>query len=249
MTSIAHSISALSPEQIGTVQAGTVQIRTTQVRTYQAFGIALLIEVLVVAVMAMLLAHPPRIVPKYSKPVKLVIVNEPTPPKPVVEPKPMPPVPKPKPVVRHIVHPRPIVTPQPPKPDPIPPKVATPTAFTQPVPPPPAPPLPPQPAPSVDNTAAVKASYDDKIHAAVQAAVYYPRAAAAMNFSGRVRVEFHMLNSVTSDAKVLVSSNLGMIDRAALRAVKTAAYPAPPKELRDKDLTYQVWVEFALTPP
>ena len=249
MTSIAHSISALSPEQIGTVQAGTVQIRTTQVRTYQAFGIALLIEILVVAIMATLLAHPPQMMPKDSEPVKLVIVNEPTPPKPVAKPKPMPPVPKPKPVVRHVIHPRPVVTSQPPKPDPIPPKVATPTAFTQPVPPPPAPSLPPQPAPVVDNTAAVKASYDDKIHAAVQSAVYYPRAAAAMNFSGRVRVEFHLLNSVASDAKVLVSSNLGMIDRAALRAVKIAAYPAPPKELRDKDLTYQVWVEFALTPP
>ena len=208
---------------------------------------ALLLEVMLVLVMLALLAHSRHTPPKFSPPVKLTIVDEPAPPKPVAKPKPIPPVPKPKPVVHHIVRPHPVVTPQPPKPDPLPPSTTTPTAFTQPVPLPPSPPPPPQAAPSTDNTAAIKATYADKIHAAVQAAVYYPPAAAAMNFSGRVRVEFHLLNATPSDERVLVSSELGMIDRAALRAVKTAAYPAPPKELRDKDEIYQVWVELTLT--
>lgn len=207
---------------------------------------ALVLEVLLVLVMLALLEHSRHTPPKFSTPVKLTIVDEPAPPKPVVKPKPIPPVPKPKPVVQHIVRPQPVVTPQPPKPDPLPPKVVTPTAFTQPVPLPPAPPPPPEVAPTVDNTAAIKATYADKIHSAVQAAVYYPPAAAAMNYSGRVRVEFHLLNGAPSDEKVLISSNLGIIDRAALRAVKTAAYPAPPKELRDKDEIYQVWVELTL---
>ena len=213
-------------------------------KTAQAFGLALLTEALILAIVVVLLAHTKQPVPKISEPVKLTIVSTPTPPKPVEKPKPTPPVPKPKPVVRHIERPRPVVTPPPPKPQPVPtplPKSVAPTPFTTPTPPPPPP---PQAAPS--NTSAI-ADYRGEVHAAVQAAVYYPPAAVAMHFSGKVRVEFHLLDTTASQARVLTSSGLGLIDHAALMAVENAQYPTPPKALVGKDQIYQVWVELSLT--
>jgi protein TonB len=88
------------------------------------------------------------------------------------------------------------------------------------------------------------AEYQSKVRAAVLAAVYYPPAAAAMHYAGRVRVEFHLRDAVPSSLSVVVSSRIGMIDRAALQTVQNAQYPAPPAELSGKDHVYQVWVEF-----
>ncbi len=211
-------------------------------KTAQAFGMAVAIELVILLIAGVLLTHT-KPAPKYSEPVKLTIVSEPTPPKPVVLPKPTPPVPKPKPVVRHIVQPRPVVTPPPPKVQPVPtplPKDEAPTPFTAPPPPPPAP---PQVAPSNPSQLA---DYRGQVHAAVQAAVFYPPAAALMHFTGRVRVQFHLLDTMASDVSVLTSSGLGLIDRAAVDAVKSAQYPQPPAPLRGKDQVYQVWVELTL---
>jgi protein TonB len=117
------------------------------------------------------------------------------------------------------------------------PETMAPNAFTQPAPPPPAPP----PAANSDKASAEFAA---KVHAAVQAAHQYPVAAIALRFSGRARVEFHLRDGVPGAAKLLVSSGMGLIDRAALNAVQNARYPEPPPEIRGVELVYQVWVEF-----
>jgi protein TonB len=92
----------------------------------------------------------------------------------------------------------------------------------------------------------ISAEYAAKVRAAVQAAHHVPQALAALNYSGRVRVEFHLRDRIPAQARVLVESGVGMIDRAALQAVSGAQYPAPPPELAGEDLIYQVWVEFNL---
>lgn len=217
----------------------------TPYKTAQALGLAVIIELLILFAVLFTIARMQQPEPKYTEPVKLAIVSEPTPPKPVVQPKPTPPTPKPKPVVRQITHPRPVVLPPPPKPETTPtplPKADTPTAFTAPTPPPPPP---PQPSVASNNNAV--ADYRGAVHTAVQTAVYYPPAAAVMHFSGQVKVEFHLYNTVSSQARVIVSSDLSIIDHAALQAVQSAQYPTPPEKLRDKDQVYQVWVALTLT--
>ena len=78
----------------------------------------------------------------------------------------------------------------------------------------------------------------------MQAAHYYPPAAQALRYAGRVRVEFRLRDGVPGDARLLAGSGIGLIDRAALQAVQSARYPETPPELRGSDLVFQVWVEF-----
>lgn len=208
--------------------------------TLKAMALALLVEVLLLSGLIVWTSHTQSVSPPPPDVVKLTLVNEPTPPKPVVQPKPIPPTPKPVP--RHVVQPKPVPTPLLPKTEPVPPKVQTPTAFTQPVPPPVVTP----PTPPSDNLVNMKAVYADEVRSAVQAAVFYPPAAALMHFAGRVHVQFHLLDRVPSNAQVIASSDLGSIDRAAIQAVMNAHYSTPPKALQGKDLIYQVWVELTL---
>lgn len=105
-----------------------------------------------------------------------------------------------------------------------------------------SPPLPPpvaQPAvPVLDPTIA----YNAKLAAAVQAAFEVPATAAALNFKGRTRVEFNLLDGVVSAIRVVQASGLGATDRAAIKAVQTASFPPPPQALQGKSGTYQIWV-------
>ncbi len=219
-------------------------------RPIQAFSMALFIELLLlIGLVATLVnvAPPPR---KISPPVALTIVTEVTPPTPVAKPKPLPPLPKPKLAPVHHERPHP-VKPAPPAPTPPAPAkplapTPTPTAFTEPT-PPPAPPPTPTPAPPRASTVNLHAEYQDKVRAAVQAAVYYPPAAVAMHFSGRVQVGFNLRDGVASATHIITSSNIGIIDRAALQAVQVAQYPAPPDDLRGKNQTYEIWIALTLT--
>lgn len=211
--------------------------------TGRAFALAVLAETIILVVMVSLLAKSEHDVKHISTPTPLTLVNEPEPPKPVEKPK--PPEPKPKPVVQKIVQPKRVLTPPPPKPEPVPtplPKDAAPTPFT-------APPPPPPPAPQPDMSAQLRAlaNYQSQVHAAVQAAVYYPPAAVTMHFSGKALVEFHLQDIHVSGARIITSSGLGMIDNAALQAVQNAQYPTPPESLRGKDQTFRVLVELSLT--
>ena len=197
---------------------------------FQAFGLAVVIEVVLLAGAAFALTHSESVKAVTSATSIISLANEESQP-------PKPPEPKPKPLPQ----PKPLPTPQPQmvpeEPKPVVPQVAEAqvNTFTEPAPPPPQP---------VVAKAEPSAEYAAKVHAAVQAAHYYPPAAVSLHFSGRVRVEFHLRDVTVSGVKLLVASGIGMIDRAALQAVQNAKYPEPPPEIQGTDHVYQVWVEF-----
>ena len=217
----------------------------------RAFALAILAELIIVAALAVMLAGVVSSKPALSEPVPITLVSEepappePTPPAPP-PPKPLPPVALPKPQVQpktKVVPPKPTppaavaAAPSPTPSEPAP-QAETPTAFSGPVRTPPAPP------PPAGNKDAPNAEYAAKVKAAVQAAVVYPPAAAALHFSGRVRVEFHLRDGVAGQARIVTPSGVGMIDRAALQSVQNARYPEAPPDMQGKDHVYQVWVEF-----
>jgi protein TonB len=212
----------------------------------RAFALAILVELALAATAAWVLAGTVPVKPPISEPVPLTLVSE-APAEP--EPKPLPTPPEPKPVpkpqvpVKKAAPPKP-AAPTPPQPAPTPRTETvptdTPTAFTEPV----HAAAPPPPPPPVSGKSDRNAEYAAKVRAAVQAAVVYPPAAASLHFAGRVRIEFHLRDSVASQAKIVVPSGIGMIDRAALQSVQNARYPEPPANMQGNDLMYQVWVEF-----
>lgn len=217
----------------------------TRHRPMQAFLLAVAAEAGLLIIGTLVLSGVAS-TPAISTPVPITLVSEeapPAPPAPPAKPEPVPPQHQPKvaPAKPHL--------PTPPR------KQATPPVAQAPLPVTPAPaetanafseptPTPPPPAPAATGKADPNAEYAAKVRAAVLAAVYYPPAAATLNYSGRVRVEFHLRDAVSSAARVVVASGIGMIDRAALQTVQNASYPAPPADMRGKDTVYQVWVEF-----
>lgn len=217
-------------------------------RVMQSFGMAIGIEVALIAAIVALITHfaAPAVMPE---PVPILMLSQdkappaplPSPPKPV-QPVPAPPVPKQVrlPPVMAPVTPRVAAVPLPVAPrEPV---AAVPNAMTTPASPPAAPAPPTAPA-SVG--ADVLDAYAARVHTAVQAAHYYPPAAAALHFTGRVRVEFHLQDAVISRVQLVQGSGIGIIDRAALQTVQSAQYPVPPAALQGSDHAYQVWVEFA----
>jgi len=181
--------------------------------------------------------HPPEDMPQVVPLVmsmmdapKEVIPKPPEPPKlPVVVPqtKTLPPV------VQVAPERRPIE-------EPAPPMVAKATAFS-------APPPVAQPAlaaPSMPTPPAVDPAiaYNLKLAAAVHAAFVVPGPASALGFKGRARIEFQLKDGVVSNLKILQTSGLGAVDRAALKAVEVAVFPAPPSALLGKEGIYQIWV-------
>jgi protein TonB len=189
---------------------------------FQAFGLAIIAELVLLAGAAFALTSAASTKPVLSGSSVISLVNE--------DQQPLkPPAPKPKP------QPKPQVVPEEPKP--VLPQVteAQANTFTEPAPPPPE---------AVAGKAEPSAEYAAKVHAAVQAAHYYPPAASALRYFGKVWVEFHLRDTTPSELRLLVASNIGVIDRAALQAVQNARYPEPPPEIQDTDHVYQVWVEF-----
>lgn len=157
-------------------------------------------------------------------------------------PEPVPPTPQPpKKVEKTPPQPRKLPRPLPePVPVPVPPVAqdTAPSPFAEkPVPTPPAPA--PRPA-----EADVLADYTAKIRTAVQTALVFPKAADALGYTGRTRVAFRLYQGRQEGARVVVSSGVGMFDRAALQAVREATYPQPPEALRGEARLFQVWVEF-----
>jgi protein TonB len=199
----------------------------TRKSSFQAFGLAFLIELVLLAGAAFALTNSESTKSVQSSAMTISLANEePQPPKPPEpKPKPQPKLPEPKPQLPQE------------EPKPVLPQVAEAQAntFTEPAPPPPVP---------VVGPAEPSAEYAAKVHAAVQAAHYYPPAAVSLHFTGKVRVEFHLRDVAVSQIRLLAASGIGMIDRAALQAVQNAVYPEPPPELKGSDHVYQVWVEF-----
>jgi periplasmic protein TonB len=187
---------------------------------------------------------------------------KPPPPPPVVRPLPAPvqtvkppPIARPLPVSAPVPAPSPAaplpqsasVVPSPPVPSPVPvpdpvaPPPTPPTAYTVPA-APAARPLAPPPPPPVAATVDPSPAYNAKLAAAVQAVFEVPAAAAALDFKGRTRVEFSLRDGVVSAVRVIQTSGLGAADRAAIKAVQAAVYPAPPAPLQGKENSYQIWV-------
>ncbi|NNM51151.1 MAG: TonB family protein [Pseudomonadales bacterium] len=181
-------------------------------------------------------------------PVTLSFPVLPQQPKPEVKPPVKPPV-----HVAHPVAPRPVPTVQPPVPLPktvdtptpvpvvTPPKVVT-QKTQQPAPKAPiTPPAPPQPDPHI------LATFNDQVLGAVQSAVVYPYAARISHMHGRTRVGFTFLDGNVSNVTVLESSGYRLLDDAAVQAVMTAHYPAPPGNLKGQHLPFSLWVYHRLS--
>lgn len=187
---------------------------------HQAFGLAVIIEFVLLTGGAFALTGTQSVKPVISGSTSISLVNE--------DQQPLkPPAPKPQP------HPK--VVQEEPKPEVPQVTEAQANTFTEPTPPPPE---------AVAGRADPSAEYAAKVHAAVQAAHYYPPAALSLHYSGRVRVEFHLRDGVPSEIRLLAASGFGLIDRAAIQAVQSAKYPEPPPEIKGANNIYQVWVEF-----
>ncbi|WNC92612.1 TonB family protein [Paraburkholderia sp. FT54] len=84
------------------------------------------------------------------------------------------------------------------------------------------------------------------MRAAIQAALHYPESARMAGMAGRTRVAFQYRDGEVSDVRVVVSSGIGLLDRAAVAAVRDAAYPKPEPAFVGKTLSEQLWVTFNL---
>ena len=107
-------------------------------------------------------------------------------------------------------------------------------------------PVAPPPSPPVEGTKAV--SFEQRLLAAVQAAVdgHYPPAARLMHQEGQADVGFDYLDSQISHIALVQSSGSALIDKAALATVRDARYPPPPEKLLHQLQHYEVWVKFRL---
>ena len=209
---------------------------------WQAFGMAAAIEAaVVVAVLGGAARHLQR-----EEPAVLTInLMAPTTPPVAPPPRAKPDVPPPRtkslslPEVALPVVPEPSPTPLPPVASPPPVAVAH---NVEPV----AAPAAPAPTPTPAASAAPSAEYIARVRAAVQGAFEYPMAAKAQDFKGRTRVAFNLTDTHPGSARVIVSSGMSIVDRAALRAVEAASYPPPPEALSHVDQAFEVWVSFGV---
>jgi periplasmic protein TonB len=248
--------------------ANYLQAPRASSQQWKAFGSALGLEAAAaLALVAWFSLHPPQL-PQLA-PLALVIeplaAEQPEPPPALNLPKlqPIPvvqnsaPVPKTVKTLEARVQP-PAAPPQQPLPLPAtsPPVLAPPVASAT------APPLEPMAAPvpvvsppvasaTVTNPPAAHSAaangdaalaYNAKLAAAVQAAFEVPTTAVELNFKGRSRVEFKLVQGLAIQIVLVQPSGLGVVDRAAIRAVQSAVFPSPPPGLQARDGTYQIWV-------
>jgi protein TonB len=225
---------------------------------YRAAPLALLVEALLLGGAFALLSHK---APAPPPPVTLLTLAAP----PAPAPKPAEPAPpKPAPAAKPVAHPQPraavhppvpvhhTAPPRPAAPPPVP-SAAPPLPETAPgapvtdAPTAPAPQQPPTaPAPAAGAT---DTSFDASLRAAIEAALRYPESARMAGMSGRARVAFTYRDGSVSDVQLVVSSGIGLLDRAALAAVRDAAYPKPAPGFAGKTLSKQLWVTFDLNAP
>jgi TonB family protein len=87
-----------------------------------------------------------------------------------------------------------------------------------------------------------------EISDAVRAASHMPEAAVRQHRQGRARVAFTYMDGFVQAASVAESSTSRLLDDAALLAVRTAQYPAPPPQARGHRLSMLVWIDFRIAP-
>ncbi|MEX3934039.1 TonB family protein [Paraburkholderia phymatum] len=147
--------------------------------------------------------------------------------------------------VAHAAQPQPRTQPKPvappPAPAPAPAATTEPAQTAAPTEPVPAPRPAPTPVPARSD-----ASFEAALRAAIQAALRYPESARMEGTTGRTLVAFVYRDGAVSDIRVVTSSGMGLLDHAALAAVRDAACPPPPHGLEGKSLPEQLWVDFTL---
>ncbi|MDE2290303.1 MAG: TonB family protein [Burkholderiales bacterium] len=216
-------------------------------RLFRAAALAIVVEALLLGGGYLFLSRKPVAPPPV--PITLLAIAQapkpvPAPPKPLapVSPPPVKPPPPVRRVIHHVVHtarPKPQPMPKAPAPPPPAPAPATQAA------PPPVPQPPPPPAAPV-AAAAPGANFASALRAAIQAALRYPVAARMGGMTGRTRVAFDYRDGVVSHVRVVISSGVGLLDRAALAAVREAAVPKPKPAFAGKTFAEQLWVTFNL---
>jgi periplasmic protein TonB len=83
-----------------------------------------------------------------------------------------------------------------------------------------------------------------KIHLAIYNALKYPANTAFYAATGVTAVKYEYLNGQAGDIHMIGSSGNGILDRAALRAVKNAQYPPASSLFRDKSITDVIYFIF-----
>ncbi len=204
---------------------------------------ALIVEAGLLGALAWWSSH--RAPPPPPAPVEIVLEAPKPAPRTVAPPTPPKPQPRPhkQPPRHHVTPPRPAPVPQPvvpPPPAPVPQ-----SRPAMPVPPAPVPPPPPTPVQAPD-LASLKATLESQLRSAIQAAVRYPGAARMMHLTGRALVGFQWRDGHASGLRIITSAGADLLDRAALDAVRDAAYPRPPPSLRGESMTFEIWVHFHL---
>jgi periplasmic protein TonB len=237
-------------------------------RFWQSFGSALTLEALLIGALLAWIGL------SQTKPVEPVIpltIEALTPPELVKPPEPvmaLPPVKPTPPSQIPMAKSLPRVAPKPPPQPPILSKVPVPAAPETATPQPPAPvaPMaastpvvaasaavapgpvsPPRPVavPPAAPVADPSPAYNARLTAAAQAAFEVPGSVASLNFKGRTRVGFKLLDGEVSGVIVAQPSGLGAMDRAAVKAVQTARFPPPPVAFQGKEMSYEIWVTHA----
>lgn len=219
-------------------------------RLWQAFGLALLIELvaLLCALIWMTKATAPVVQPVV--PISIDLLKPDAPPEPEIRQQAAPPKPEPHLPALQAVLPVPRVV-QPAMASPQAPAVVAPSetvvvaAVASQSNPSSSAVLANQPVSAATPPLAIvdpAPAYNAKLAAAVQAAFELPAVASALNFKGRTRIEFALHDGLASTIRVIVSSGLGAVDRAAVKAVQAAVFPSPPAALQGKEGGYQIWV-------
>jgi len=236
----------LMRSEMSTTASGvTIMKDDPRKRGIQAFGLAIVIEMLLLVGGAAIFSGVAQPQPALSEPVPITLTadvplkEKPLAPKPTLPP---PPQPKVKQVVKRVVKQVPPVPtpPTPPtqqsEPAPTPVAPAAQTVSTQPAPKAPTPP----PEVPQSSKGDPNAGYAAKVKAAVEAVHSYPAAAAAMHFSGQARIWISIKDGEFIDVKLLRGCGVGIFDRVALDEARSAHYPAPPAELHGQLLNYEV---------
>ncbi len=167
---------------------------------------------------------------------------QPAPPKPHVQAHQLPP--KPQPVQPAQPSPAKALPPLPVASTPTPTSVPAPVAHPSPAPSKPSPPVAKTVTSAPDPR--LRASFEDKLRTAIQAALNYPYAARMAHMHGRTQVSFVIRHGQIGEAQVVTSSGYRILDTAALQALMTAHVPELPEELEHQDLAFTLWVDHRL---
>lgn len=80
----------------------------------------------------------------------------------------------------------------------------------------------------------------------MRAATDYPAVARQMHREGRAQVAFAYVDGAVQGISLIQSSRSGLLDEAALSAVRRAAYPRPLPGMSGMRLALEVWVNFGI---